>query len=116
MEESSNPWGLVSLVLGVLTWILWFVGFCAGMIIPLANMFTFFLACLTAFGGLVTGFLGYRAAMTADGAGRAASLGGLALSLSWGLLQVVLVVIGFLMVGSILGLGFLAVILDAASR
>jgi hypothetical protein len=111
--EQSNPWGTASLGLGLGTWVVWFLGMCMGMIIPLLSSLTFPITWLMALAGVILGVIGYRTAMVTDGSGRGASLGGLALNLSWIVLQLVLMAIVFLMVGSLVGIAFLAIIADA---
>lgn len=111
--NQSNPWGTVSLGLGVATWVVWFLGMCAGMILPFLSTMAFPVTWLMALAGLVVGVIGYRTAMVTDGSGRGASLGGLALNLAWIVLQLLIMLMLFVMFGSVLGIVFLAVLADA---
>ncbi len=113
MDQQSNPWSLVSLGLGVGTWFVWFVGMCLGIVIPFLSTLAFPVTWLMALIGLVTGMIGYRTAMVQDGEGRGAALLGIALNLTWILVQVLIMVMLFVFVGGIFGIALLAVLADA---
>lgn len=101
--DQANPWALGSLGLGLATWVLWFVGFCVGALVPFLGSAAYPLSWATAIAGLAAGFLGYRTAMVTDGSGRASALAGIALNVSWILLQLLLIALAVLAVGGLLG-------------